>query len=163
MKEVIMYKCEDGSLFNDKEKAEERDKLIEKVKNALSSMKPREAIDKYAGKVDIAIRQNKDDVIYAMCKFIDVCKETFTGKYDKELLEKYKNSYRNQDDSVHISHIERLFSDYGIEIFKNTLYRFRCISTKTFIEYPNVFYSTQPNLFDGKIINEEKEISENDI
>lgn len=151
MKEITMYQCSDGSLHNDKKDAEKRDELISKVENALSILKSRDVIENSIGKVEIAVKQNKDDVIYAMSKFMDICKETFRYEIDKELCDKWKEAYRKQDDSVHISHMERLFSDAGIEIFRNAFYRFQCISPVTFIEYSCPIYTKHPYLFDGEM------------
>ena len=154
MKEITMYVCDDGSQFTSKEEAQKRDELIEKVNNTLAILKPRKEIEKQIGlsEFELAIRQDKDTVFYAMSKLMDICMSTIGGSYANEVFTKYKDAYRLQDGSVHISHLYRLISDFGINILRDALYRFECIDTKTGIEYPTPMYVKNPKLFIGKII-----------
>lgn len=154
MKEIIMYVCDDGSKFTSKKEAQKRDELIEKVNNVLALLKSREEIEKQISfsESEIAIRQDKDTVFYAMSKLMDICLSTIGGCYPHEVFTKYKDAYRLQDGSVHISHLYRIISDFGMDILRNALYRFECIDTKTGIEYPYPMYVKNPELFIGKII-----------
>lgn len=154
MKEITMYECSDGSIFRHKEDAEYQDKIIEKIENIFSVLHERP-------KDNMAIRQDKDDVCYAMDKFMELCKEYFPGSYNEEMFEKYKCAYRNNDGTVHKSHLDRFFSDTGNKAFSDAFYRFDCINKKSFIEYTSSFYANNTNLFNGVVVDLKKKSEKN--
>ena len=138
MKEITIYECEDGTRFDSKTKALEYEKLCSDVGTIMCNLEPR-TDDCEDGKC--FIQQNVDSVRESLKKFLLLCSEKLP--LDKKTFTECANGTR------HISHASYLLSDYGIDIFKNTMFRFSCTNMESGREYQQPYYAKHEDEFKG--------------
>lgn len=140
MKEIIIYEANDGTRFKSKRKCETYENICTKVADIMSVMKARD--DNHY----VAVRQERGNIQKAFFQFMKLCGDTFPT---------YQDWFKQcAIGSRHISHAERVLNDLHEEcpILDKTMYRFRCIDWNSGIEYPQPYYSSNPENFEGEIL-----------
>ena len=128
MKEITIYQTEDGCRFDKKEDAIKYEELCDKCKNIESNLVNigRELQYNEYIQQDVTMVKNS---IYC---FMDVVADAIP-EYAAWAIQ-VKNGGR------HISHIERVLSDYNIKCLDNLCYRFKCISLENGKEFQQPYF-----------------------
>ena len=141
MEEIVIYKAVDGTRFDSKGDCEYYESVIDNVNNIMSRLRPNDEISS-----NVAIRQDSDVVIEVKQDFFLLCAEVIPSY--KQLFSEVANRIR------HISHAERILSDYSNDfpILYATYFRLECISETSGIEYEQPYFAKHEIEFHGVII-----------
>jgi hypothetical protein len=138
MKKITIYECEDGKRFNNKEDAKQYDGILFNVMVIMSPLG--EAVTKQFS----AKEQNVLTTIKAFGKLMELC---------AKVIPTYKETFENTTLSkAYDSLAYRVLSDFSNDypcVYK-AYHRFTCISTKTFIEYEQPYWTKHENEYKQK-------------
>lgn len=139
MIQKTIWISDDGLEFDTKDQCYEyEENVLKAIEKILSSLNPHSSI--------YGVKQEKERVEKAFEEFMSLCAKNIPSRkviFDKAI-----------EGDVHMSHIERIISDWSNDFpaFSKVLYRFNCISHKTWIEYPQPYYVSHEEEFKEKII-----------
>lgn len=134
MKEITIYQCQDGTEFHEKTEAARYEYMAARL-SAIESY--------YLGVRDekmLRVREPKRHDISKVQSFKEkICRAA------AEYLPKWKKIFIEcADGSRHISHAERIISDYNLRMFDRAFFRLSCIDKNTGIEYEQPYYALHP-------------------
>lgn len=129
METITMYRCNDGSTFNEKAEAEKYEMLCAecaRIEGMLVSIGRNLNYDEY-------IQQDEQTVKSAFAQFMAVVAKAIPSYANMAL----------QCGSLtrHISHIGRVIDDYGIRCLQRLYYRFYCIDFNNGREFQQPFFT----------------------
>lgn len=128
MRAITIYQTEDGCRFDKKEDAIKYEELCDKCKNIESNLVNIGRELQY----NEYIQQDVTIVKKSMDYFMDVVADAIP-EYAAWTIQ-VKNGGR------HISHIERVISDYNIKCLNNLYFRFKCISLENGKEFQQPYF-----------------------
>lgn len=138
--EIKVYKCSDGTRFDNKDEADKYFALCEEIKKYEKKLNPRtedcEQAKGYVQQNEGIVNEYKKNICEAAAKQIPYFAKTFI---------ECGNGTR------HISHSERIISDYHIRVLSNAFSRLATISEKTFREYQQPYYANHEDEFEKQV------------
>lgn len=141
MEEITIYKAVDGTRFDSKCDCEYYESVIDNVNNIMSRLRQNNEVSSR-----IAIRQDIEVVREVKYDFFLICAEAIPtfSQWFKEVA----------DSTRHISHAERVLSDYShvFPILYDSYFRFKCINDCSGVEYEQPYFANHEIEFDGVII-----------
>ena len=140
VEEIKVYKCSDGTRFDDKDEAKKYFDLCEEIKKYEQKLNPRtedcEQAKGYVQQEKDAVNEYKKNICEAAAKQIPYFAKTFIECGNGER---------------HISHAERIISDYHIQTLNKAFSRLATISEKTFREYQQPYYANHEDEFEKQV------------
>lgn len=134
-----VYISDDGVWFDTESKCiSYEENVLNPLKEILKLLNPQQH--------ESAIRQDEGKVKKAFNDFMDLCAKVIPS--DEMMFKKAKEG------NVHISHVEYVLNEWHNDFpsLNDTMFRFSCISHKTWIEYPQPYYVEHEKEFKGNII-----------
>lgn len=140
IKEITVYECEDGKRFDSAEDAKKYGMLLNECK-VINNML---GVGKEPKFQECAVQLDKQTVDFCYEKFIGLCEETFMTVRSND------KSFGN----IERHFIHRLIDDYVSEYpcFGWLSQRFHNISTSSYIEYDQPYFTKHESEFKGKVI-----------
>ena len=134
MKEIKIYQCEDGTRFNNEYEAakyEECSKHMDAIEMGYLGVRcEKELHERVPKQHSLAkVQLFKEEICKAAAEYIP--------EWEKIFLE-------CADGSRHISHAQRIISDYNLKMFDAAFFRLACIDMNTGIEYEQPYYALHP-------------------
>ena len=134
--EITMYQCEDGTRFDEKEKARNYDDICQRIKQIMIPMGER-TVDCEKGYE--YINHNPIVVKNTLSKFLFECSKILTC-HSKDLVE-CANGIR------HISQAEYFISESNITVLMYAMFRFSCTNMESGREYQQPYFKTHEEEF----------------
>lgn len=140
IKAITVYECEDGKRFDSAEDAEKYEMLLNEC-NAINNML---GVSKEPKFQECAVRLDKQTVDFCYEKFIGLCEETFMTACSND------KSFEN----INRHFIHRVIDDCESEYpcLRRLSQRFHDISTSSYIEYDQPYFTKHEDEFKGKVI-----------
>lgn len=141
MEEITIYKAIDGTKFDSKADCEYYESICKNISNILVRLRPSEEVSSR-----IAIRQDIDVVRQVKQDFFLIC---------AEVIHSFSQRFKEvADNTMHISHVGRILSDYSknFPILYATYFRLECISETSGVEYEQPYFANHEIEFNGVII-----------
>lgn len=138
MIERTIWISDDGVEFDTKDECMNyEENVLAPLNKILSNLRPANSY---------GVRQDGNKVKKAFKEFMSLC--------GKVIPEGKKVFDKISEDKAHISHAEWILSDYSNNYpsLNETMYRFHCISKKTWIEYPQLYFAKNEKEWKDKII-----------
>lgn len=140
MKEVTIYEAEDGKRFDRKDECFDYENLCLKIRTDVLDRLRANHSDEFA------IQQVKDSVLLARNCFCHIC---------ADVIPCYESTFRANAQCWNPNGlIMRVLSDFQNDypILWKSLFRLRCISEMTWVEYPQPYYVSHEEEWTGKVV-----------
>lgn len=140
IKEINIYECTDGTRFDIIEDAEKYQLLCNNLKEAEIYLNDR---TKQCENGIEYVQQSKEQVERYRKRIFNLAAE-YIPSFSKTFIE-CGNGTR------HISHAERIISDYNNQALNRAVFRLSCTSSDTFREYQQPYYAYHEGQWPNKI------------
>lgn len=145
MKRISVYEAEDGKRFDKKDECVEYEKFLKVLYNdVIKYFNTEKHSDSYA------VQHEKEEIDKAYDNFMELCSTLFP---------RFSNVFKETElwrcgDSL----VYRILSDssHDFPSLWDVFFRFNCISTKNYVEYPQPYYAKYPEDWKQEIDGFEK-------